>query len=183
VSAELVGPGDLIRPWQPQPARLLQAETRLMILESARFAILDDRFLVAAARYPEITAMLVDRLIQRTHRVAVEKAIAQLNGVNRRILALFWQIAERWGHVTSDGVQLRLVLPHRVIAALIGARRPTVSTALGALARQGQLQRLDDGTWLLRGDPVGMPDPDATRIIPTRRFKAKRTDHHAVLVD
>ena len=50
-----------------------------------------------------------------------------------------------------------LVLSHRLIGELVGARRPTVSTALAELARDGQLVRRDDGTWLLTGEPVAVP--------------------------
>jgi hypothetical protein len=36
----------------------------------------------------------------------------------------------------------------------VGARRPTVSIVLAELARDGQLMRRDDGSWLLTGEPV-----------------------------
>jgi hypothetical protein len=39
-----------------------------------------------------------------------------------------------------------------MLAAIIGARRPTVSTALGALRDDGLVERIEDG-WLLRGEP------------------------------
>jgi hypothetical protein len=44
-----------------------------------------------------------------------------------------------------------------------------VSTALGELARERRLRRVDDGTWLLTGDPVGEPVPANLRRIPPRR--------------
>jgi CRP/FNR family cyclic AMP-dependent transcriptional regulator len=175
VSAELLGPGDVIRPWQGHPARLLQSETRLIVLEPATFGVLDSRFVVAIGEYPEILAMLSDRLMDRTHRLAAEKAIAQLNGVERRIVALFWELAERWGRVTPDGILVPLALPHRVIAQLVGARRPTVSTALTRLAGEGQLLRRPDGGWLVTGDPVGEPVGEASRVIRSRRFRPRRT--------
>jgi CRP-like cAMP-binding protein len=174
VSAELLGPGDVIRPWRDHPARLLEGEARMMVLEPATICVLDRRFVAAAGAYPEVTAMLLERLLERTHRVATEKAIAQLNGVDRRLLALFWELAERWGRVTPEGVVVPVSLPHRVVAHLIGARRPTVSTALTDLARTGRLARQSDGTWLLRGEPVGHPTGDASRAIRTRRFSPAR---------
>jgi len=174
VSAELLGPGDVIRPWQQHPSRLLEGEARLMVLERATVCVLDRRFVTAVGAFPEVTAMLFERQLERTHRIAVEKAIAQLNGVDRRILALFWELAERWGRVTPDGVVVPVSLPHRVVAQMIGARRPTVSTALTDLARSGRLVRHGDGTWLLRGEPVGQPTGDASRTIRTRRFSRRR---------
>jgi hypothetical protein len=62
-----------------------------------------------------------------------------------------------------------MTLSHRMLGQLVGARRPTVSTALGDLVRQGELTRRDDGTWLLTGKPVGIPEPDIERVIPMRR--------------
>ena len=47
---------------------------------------------------------------------------------------------------------LPLALSHRMLGQIVGARRPTVSTALGALARDGLVARRVDG-WLLLGRP------------------------------
>jgi CRP/FNR family cyclic AMP-dependent transcriptional regulator len=56
-----------------------------------------------------------------------------------------------------------------VIAQLVGARRPTVSTALGELAHAGAIDRLPAGGWLLIGEPVGIPTPDVRRFVRPRR--------------
>ena len=56
-----------------------------------------------------------------------------------------------------------------MLADLVGARRPTVSTALGKLAASGELLRLPDGSWLLTGEPVGEPRGEAARVIRRRR--------------
>jgi CRP/FNR family cyclic AMP-dependent transcriptional regulator len=170
VSAELLGPGDIVRPWQAQaPSQLMRAEVRWTVVEEARFAILDRHFAVQLARYPEVNAMLIDRLTERAQRLAMMQAISQLNGVERRLLALFWHLSERWGRVVRDGVAVPVPLPHRVIAQLVGARRPTVSTALGTLAERGELLRRADGGWLLTGEPVGVPTEEAARVIRSRR--------------
>ena len=52
-----------------------------------------------------------------------------------------------------------LALTHRILGQLVGARRPTVSTALSELAERDELVRRPDGSWLLRGDP-----PDASTL-------------------
>jgi hypothetical protein len=44
-----------------------------------------------------------------------------------------------------------------------------VSSAIGELASRDELVRRDDGTWLLKGDPVGAPTGDAERWVPIRR--------------
>jgi CRP/FNR family transcriptional regulator, cyclic AMP receptor protein len=163
VSAELLGPGDLVRPWQASSgAGLLPVQAIWSVLSSVTLAVLDRRFAAEAARYPELTAALFDRLGERSLRLATTQAISQLTRVDRRLKALFWHLAERWGRVSGDGVVVPLALTHRILGQLVGARRPTVSTALSELADRGELIRRQDGSWLLRGDP-----PDAQML--TRR--------------
>ena len=184
VSAELLGPGDLVRPWQAQqPSQLMRAEVRWTVVEEVRFGILDRHFAVQLARYPEVNAMLIDRLTERAQRLAMMQAISQLNGVERRLLALFWHLSERWGRVVRDGVAVPVPLPHRVIAQLVGARRPTVSTTLGTLAERGELVRRADGGWLLTGEPVGVPTDEAARIIRSRRRRFPAAETVEVPVD
>jgi len=170
VSAELLGPGDVVRPWQAEgPERLVPFGVRWTVLQPTRLAVLDRRFAVALSRHPEVNAMLIDRLAERTQRLSVMQAISQLNGVDRRLLTLFWHLAERWGRVTPDGVAVTAPIPHRIVAQLVGARRPTVSTSLSQLAERGELVRRRDGTWLLTGAPVGVPTEEAARIVRRRR--------------
>jgi CRP/FNR family transcriptional regulator, cyclic AMP receptor protein len=170
VSSELIAPGDVLRPWTGAGgAELLEARVRWQVLADARFAILDHAFALALGRYPEVNLMLIDRLSARTSRAATMKAIAQLNSVERRLVALFWHLAESWGHVGRDGVIVPLELSHRLLGELIGARRPTVSTALAALRRDGRVRRRADGGWLLAGDPPAPPDVAHERVTLHRR--------------
>ena len=132
VSTELLGPGDILRPWHIEgPPELLAVTIRWNALSAVRLGLIDRRATVALGRFPEIGAVIVDRLSERAHRLAVTQAISQLNRVDRRLLALFWHLAERWGRVARDGIAVPLVLSHRLIGELVGARRPTISTALG----------------------------------------------------
>jgi CRP/FNR family cyclic AMP-dependent transcriptional regulator len=174
VSCELLGPGDLIPPRTlHDPARALGARDRWTVLDGGALAVLDHRLAPVLMRYPEVNAMLIDRLAQRAHRLAVSQAISRLTGVDRRLLALFWHLAERWGKVGPGGVTVTIPVPHRLIAELVGARRPTVSTALGALAERELLTR-DGQTWRLAGDPVGVPTAEAARVIRARRSRFDR---------
>jgi CRP/FNR family cyclic AMP-dependent transcriptional regulator len=169
VSTELLGQGDLVRPWQVHgPSRLLRSEVRWSVLEPVRFAVLGSSFALELAPFPEVQAMLIDRVTERAHRLALTQAISQLNGVSQRVLTLLWHLAERWGRITSDGVVVPLVLPHRVIAQVVGARRPTVSTALADLQQEGAVVRLPNGSWLLPGDPVGLPTDETSRVVRLR---------------
>ena len=170
VSTELLGPGDVVRPWAVQEAApLLQLTVRWNALTESRVAVLDRRFGARLTQFPEVNSVLIDRLNDRAQRLATTQAISQLNRVDRRLVALFWHLAERWGRMTSDGVLVPLTLSHRMLGQLVGARRQTVSTAIGDLARREELVRRPNGTWLLKGGPFGMPSDDAQRVIPIRR--------------
>jgi CRP/FNR family cyclic AMP-dependent transcriptional regulator len=170
VSTELIGPGDVIRPWsgREQP-HLLDQQVRWQVLADAHVALLGRAFAGAVTRYPEINTALTDRLCQRAQRLATLRAISSVNLVDRRLLALFWHLAERWGRVTSDGVVVPLALSHRLLGELVGARRPTVTVAIGALEREGRLLRRSDATWLLTGEPAGTPAETVRRVIAHRR--------------
>src|SRR4051795_5175641 len=170
VSTELLGPGDIVRPWHVEgPPELLPVVVRWNALSGIRLGLIDRRTATGLGRYPEVWAVIVDRLSERAQRLAVTQAISQLNRVDRRLLALFWHLAERWGRVARDGIAVPLVLSHRLIGELVGARRPTVSTALAELARDGQLVRRPDGTWLLTGEPVSLPAEAVAEVIRQRR--------------
>jgi CRP/FNR family cyclic AMP-dependent transcriptional regulator len=165
LSTELLGPGDLVRPWQRESTvGLLPVQAVWSVLSTVTLAVLDRRFAAEAARYPEITAALFDRLDERSVRLATTQAISQLTRVDRRLMALFWHLAERWGRVSGDGVLVPLALTHRILGQLVGARRPTVSTALSELANREELIRRPDGSWLLRDDP---PDAETRTRPPT----------------
>jgi CRP/FNR family cyclic AMP-dependent transcriptional regulator len=154
ISAELLGAGDLVRPWaSADRTDLVPVRAAWSVLSPVSLAVLDRRFAASAARYPEITASLFDRVSDRSLRLATSQAISQLTCVDRRLLALFWHLAERWGRVSTDGVIVPITLTHRLLGQLVGARRPTVSTALSTLAERGELARRPDGSWLLCGDP------------------------------
>jgi CRP/FNR family transcriptional regulator, cyclic AMP receptor protein len=169
-SMELVGPGDVVRPWDEATGlELLEAVVRWSVLAPTRLAILDRHVAVRLTRYPEIHSALLERCTARSRRLAVLQAISQLNRVDRRLLTLLWHLAERWGRVTPDGVVVPLALSHRMLGQLVGARRPTVSTGLADLVRAGEVARGPGGTWLLTGSPVGAPDERTSRFVAPRR--------------
>jgi CRP/FNR family transcriptional regulator, cyclic AMP receptor protein len=153
-SAELLGPGDVLRAWDDDDnEELLPRTIEWTALTAARLAIVDHAFAVRAAQWPEVFASLLDRAARRAERLVVMQAIAHMTRVDDRLLALLWCLAERWGRVLPDGVLVSLRLSHRTLAGMIGARRPSVTTALGQLIARGEIERRDDGEWMLRGQP------------------------------
>ncbi|MBV8990476.1 MAG: Crp/Fnr family transcriptional regulator [Solirubrobacterales bacterium] len=153
--AELLGGGDVLRPWQGEDAQPTLPHTAgWRVLRQTRVAVLDRRVAHRFARYPELTGALVGRALERSRNLAVNMAIVQHARVDVRLRMLFWHLADRWGHVRTDGVSLPLHLTHTVLADLVAARRPTVTSALSELAKQDLV--LPDGhVWLLSGGPPG----------------------------
>jgi CRP/FNR family cyclic AMP-dependent transcriptional regulator len=168
-SAELVGPGDLIRTWHSEPASgIHRAAVRWTVLAPSTVAVLGGSGARALRAYPEITTMLLDRVSARAERLAVTQAISQITGVDTRIEALMQHLAERWGRVRPDGISVPLKLSHRLIGALVGARRPTVSTALTQLSEENRVRRQRDGGWLLASEAAAPPALDHERLAPYR---------------
>src|ERR671917_516309 len=147
--AELLGAGDLLQPWRRQmPYDTLEAEPGWEGLEPARLAILDRRFAARISPWPEIAAALVARVVDRARMLAFQHVASHIPGLGGRLLALMWAFADRWGRVTREGVVIPLPLTHATLAELVGASRPSVSTAVARLAREGVLTRTPGG-WLL----------------------------------
>jgi CRP/FNR family cyclic AMP-dependent transcriptional regulator len=157
-SADLLGPGDLFHPWSSSNP-VVPTTSRFASGSSALIALLDGRFVAAARRWPQLFAVVHERLAEQLERATLRAAIMALPRVEQRILGMFWQLAERWGTVRPDGVVVELAVTHELIGQLIGAQRPTVSLALHALAAEGLLHRTSRGAWVLRHDSrAALPD-------------------------
>lgn len=149
---ELLGRGDLLRPWEGEAASF--DECRWQVLEPAELAELGPASTAAICRYPGLIDALLGRAMRRCRSLAASTAIHSITGLERRLVALFWHLAESGGTRGPDGVAVPRRLTHREIAELVGARRPSVTAALRRLAEDGSLVRNGRG-WLLRGDPPG----------------------------
>ena len=151
--AELLGPGDVLRPWQDAGEEsALHCDATFRVVERTLAAQLDRRFTACLAQYPEVVAALVGRALQWSRTLSVNMAIAHSTRVDQRLLLLFWHLADRWGHVTSEGVRVDLTLTHGVLADLVLSRRPSVTAALTHLANEGVLRHTGAG-WMLTGHP------------------------------
>jgi hypothetical protein len=155
-SGELLSHGDLIRPWLEEPISFSNFEWRIM--EPARLAVLDRRVGVRLCARPELSAALLDRLTLRTRSLAIHAATENMRGLEDRLLALFWHLAERWGRRDNGTVVVPIRLTHETLSLLVGARRPSVTTALGALSARGALERTAEGGWVLHGLPPTIGD-------------------------
>lgn len=159
-AAELIGPGEIIRPADADDG--LQApvpyETTWWVVQQAELALLDERFAQVAGRFPSILDRVFGRMAERATSTTVLLAISQLAGLEVRILALLWHLADRFGQVERDGVVIPIRLTHEILSRLAGAQRPSVTTALNRLKRGGHVRRGPGGCWVLPGcPPTEMP--------------------------
>jgi hypothetical protein len=158
---ELVGAGDLLRPWEADAvAGFVEVDARWKVIDRATVALLDERFAERVCAVPGVCAALFARTVQRSRWLAFHAALAQLRRAEPRVLLLLWHLADRWGRVTPRGIHVPLRLTHALLARLVCLRRPTVSAAIGQLARAGEVGRNSDRTWMLTGAP---PDRDRLR--------------------
>ncbi len=155
--AELLGRGDVLRPWDVDDGGQapVRHDAAWRVLQPARLAVLDSRFALHAGRFPPVVAELMSRTLRRSRDLAVLLAIAAMPRLDARLLAALWHLADRWGHVGTEGTLLPFRLTHETLAGLVGAQRPSVTTALRQLERRGSVRREARGGWLLLGEPPG----------------------------
>jgi CRP/FNR family transcriptional regulator, cyclic AMP receptor protein len=156
-SGELLAPGDLIRPWVEDPVSFCDADWQVM--EPSRLAILSRSVGLRLCARPELNAALLDKQMERSRSLAINAATENIRGLDLRLLILFWHLAERWGRREKGQVIVPLHLTHETLSLLVGARRPSVTTALSELSARGALVRSPDGGWILTGSP---PAPGST---------------------
>ncbi len=167
--AELVGEGDILRPWDNFGGQApMPYEISWETLEPARIAILDRRASEVIGRHPELATAIVTRAVARAHALALSLAVTCITGVKIRLLIVLWHLADRWGKVTPRGVVVPHRLTHETLGKLVGARRPSVSTALGELQDGGLVEISGDGM-TLHGDP-----PEEVRQMQDRRRMASQ---------
>ena len=155
-AARLLGPGDIVTaPAAPDLATL--DGSRLDAAAPTRLALLGNEVLAAGRRWPGLMAGLHTSSAHQVERLSAQMVICQMPRVDDRLMALLWLLANSWGRVTSNGTTLPLHLTHSTLGALIGARRPTVTLALGELTERGAIVSQDPGWLLVESSPGGRP--------------------------
>jgi CRP-like cAMP-binding protein len=151
---ELIGEGDVLRPWGwDADGSHVKAEVGWVVLEPTSLAVLDHRLVQRMNPWPQLGEELFSRGTRRAHSLAVALAITHHPRVEDRLMLTLWHLAERWGKVRPDGISLPLPLSHERLAHLVGAHRPSVTTAMGDLVRSGAVSRGGDRVWVLHGAP------------------------------
>lgn len=156
-SVELLAPGDVLRPWVEDGGAVFIPKITWCVHDPAVIAVLPDAFPRDVASCPRVMHVLADRMLMRSRWLALDLAISHHVGADGRLMLALWHLADRWGRVTPDGVKVELGgLTHELLGDIIGARRPSVSTALGELRERRLVEPLKGGGWMLLGGP---PDP------------------------
>lgn len=154
---EMLGAGDVTSPWVGRGAELsTPSVVTASVVASARVALLDRRFALRTARWPEVHAGLVQRCIDRARRLSLQSAINALPRIEERVEVTLWELAYRFGRVTREGIVVDLPITHSQLADIVAAQRPSVSTAVVRLQDEGQISRTARHRWLLRGSPPEM---------------------------
>jgi DNA-binding transcriptional ArsR family regulator len=172
VSADLAGPGDLLCPahWEPSDG-LFSYAVSWTALARTRLAVLDEIVCQHIAPWPEIGWALLERARRPGDRAALGRAVARSSTVEVRLLMSFWHWASSWSSVTGEGVRVDVPLSHERLARLIGASRPTITTAIGRLRTAGYLRQRRDGRWLLVNPANGRPNSaDGRPVVQTGRL-------------
>jgi hypothetical protein len=173
-ATEFVGPGDLLRPWaMPDSVDVVCARWEALV--PTRLAVLDHEFATRVRPWPELTAALLDRYTERLSSQVLQSALRQVRRVEDRVWLMLWHFAARWGKVTAEGRVVRLPnITEEDLARVVGARRQSVSTAIGALTARGAIQRRQEGSWIIRNKPpqLGQPALKRASCEPTSRAHA-----------
>ena len=149
----LHGPGDILAPVDAEPSPF---RARSRALAEASVAVLSQDVMRQAAKVPEVAARIAAGVHAQADELSVQALLTQLPSVTARLEVLLPRLAERHGTVCADGVLLPAFLSHTVLAALVGVRRPSFTTALGELTRATTLLRLDDGRWMVGAELAGL---------------------------
>ena len=148
-SGELLGPGDVLRPCHDPFFDDEQFSVYYRAISDVRLALIDGRVTRAAALVPELVPALVTTMTRRSGSLSRQLVIVQSQSVETRILVTLNYLAERWGIMTRDGIVLPEFLSHGTLALLLGARRPSVTSAMVRLTGRGEVERRPDGRWLI----------------------------------
>jgi CRP/FNR family transcriptional regulator, cyclic AMP receptor protein len=182
-SVELLGAGDVIMPWASEHDSAIDFDASVdwHVLSRGRLALIDNTLLIKSAPWPEISKALLTRAITHARWLAALHAAAGHTRVEDRLWLVLWQIAERWGKTTPEGVTLSVPgLTHEMIASLVAASRPSVTKAFGDLRDRGLLERRPRGLLVLHGTPKdGLARRPARRTTSLESVPLRPIEHIA----
>lgn len=145
---ELLGAGAVLTR-APMPGGPPGLALHRTVVEPTTLLILGNRFAQAIGRWPGLLGLLLERYGEQVRAASAVGALLQLPHVEDRLLVLLSLLVPTWGSEEPEGTVLPLDLTHEVLGRFVGARRPTVTIAVGVLVEAGYLERRPDRSWLL----------------------------------
>jgi CRP/FNR family cyclic AMP-dependent transcriptional regulator len=157
--AEILGAGDVAGPVDAVECTLSDASAvRWRGLSDVQVALIPRDLLAAAGRWPALIAELLGRAPARLQRAGAVQTILALPRVEDCLLLRLWDLAERWGRVTPDGVHVELRLSRAALAALTAAHEATISHAVLRLERRGHAYRRSAGWTVTRSGAAAVDE-------------------------
>lgn len=151
VATELLSVGDIVRPWEEEPFWGLNEPTlEWRVFQPSRLAVLGPDVTTLMGRRPQLVVNFSSRLLRRVRSAAYLMAVSHQTRVEDRLMETLWYLASTWGRVTPRGTRIPFRITHEVLSEILGAQRPSVTTAFGSLMEQGLVEREPDGTFLMR---------------------------------
>lgn len=174
-SVELMGRGDVLRPWQDGRAEApVPVESSFRALTSVSLGHLGRDFVARVAPWPQVTEALCARVFERTRWLALQLALTRVRRIEDRLLVLLWHLADRWGRVERDGtIVCPVPVTHELLAGMLAAQRPSVTSAFALLASQGRVEKHPEG-WLLMGAPPSASEFEGKALADA--FRLRRED-------
>jgi CRP/FNR family transcriptional regulator, cyclic AMP receptor protein len=146
---EVLGEEDVVSPWHLEDAPTLAEHVSVYVVKSGYVALLDRGFALRMARWPEVSAALVRRLVVRARRMILRASILSRPRVYDRVELMLWLLADQFGSVTREGLLVRLPFTHSQLGEIVGARRSTVTLAVRQLVAEDRLRIPGRNQWLL----------------------------------
>ena len=154
VGTELLGVGDIVRPWEDaHPFELIPAAFDWRVFAPTRLAVLDERMTTLIGRRPQLTVNFSGRIMRQARRATYLMVVSHLPRIEDRVLTTLWHIASTCGKVTPDGVSIPFRITHEVLGEIVGAHRPSVTVAIQTLETRGRLIRAAGNGFILTGEP------------------------------
>jgi CRP/FNR family cyclic AMP-dependent transcriptional regulator len=148
------GPGEMfgeLSLFDPRP----RTSSAAAVTDSRLVALAHDVLRTWLKDRPDVSMHLLRALAQRLRRINDVKADLVFTDVPGRVAKALLDLADRFGEIERNGIQVHHDLTQEELAQLVGASRETVNKALADFAARGWLQ--------LQGKSVLLLDPDRLR--------------------
>lgn len=135
----VVGPGEMfgeLSLFDPRP----RTASAIAVTDSRLGALAHDHLRSWLTGRPDVALHLLQALAQRLRRTNDVMADLVFTDVPGRVAKALLDLADRFGAVRDDGLQVNHDLTQEELAQLVGASRETVNKALADFAARGWLQ-------------------------------------------